>query len=171
VPDYDSRLDMNFKLGALTLDDDGLVYQSGSKEEGKQQDGQWCGWRRAFPKTEMLRVSFQVLFVGSVPPPSANLGVKLHGQLHNGWLADCRPDEWCDVSVEGPPQLDKDGNLILLIFDTMGGPRTVKVRELKCESFDLREQPRALVATLHALSVSPPRGGAVPALLSLESCG
>jgi len=51
--------------------------------------------------------------------------------VHNGWLADCRPDEWCDVSVEGlsTPEM----GIIILIFDTMGGPRTVKVRQLKCE--------------------------------------
>ena len=43
----------------------------------------------------------------------------------------------CFVTADSPAT-GGDGNHILLIFDTMGGPRKVLIRDLECEVFEGR---------------------------------
>ena len=86
-----------------------------------------------------------------MPPPSQNVGIKLHGTTYNDWLDTCKPDEWCNISVEGPSS-GGDAGHILLILDSMGGPRTVNVRELKCDVFENRgaQEPMTTLLPLKA---------------------
>ena len=95
----------------------------------------------SFPAGHWIRVSAWIKFVGgTIPPPSDNFGIKIHGAVYNDWLKDCRADEWCFVSAVGPSMPGHGANYILLIFDTMGGPREVHVKELKCEAFASAER-------------------------------
>ena len=71
-----------------------LVFENGRKGEGQQQNGQWGGWCIGFPAGTWLRVSAWLQFVGSVPPPSGNFGLKLHGAVHEV-SSKCRANEWC----------------------------------------------------------------------------
>ena len=99
-----------------------------------QKNSQWCGWK--CHEFAWIRVSAWIKFVGgTIPPPSDNFGIKIHGAVYNDWLKDCRADEWCFVSAGGRSMPGRDANHILLIFDTMGGPREVHVKELKGEIY------------------------------------
>jgi hypothetical protein len=109
-----------------------LSYENVSSDDGIQTSDQWCGWQAKFHRTTRFRVSAWLKFADTVPPPSANFGIKLHGAVHNKWLSDCVADKWCFVNAEGP-STNNDESMILLIFDTMGGPRRVQVKDLQCE--------------------------------------
>lgn len=61
--------------------------------------------------------------------------MKLDGKVHNDWLADAKPDEWLPVVVEGPSRPGGDGDHKILIFDSMGGPQNVHIRNYKLEVF------------------------------------
>lgn len=71
-----------------------------------------------------------------MPKPSPNFGFKIHGEIHNDWVKGCRPDEWCFVSAEGFAHPGGDGNHLLMIFDTVSGPRRILFNGYMCEVFE-----------------------------------
>lgn len=79
-------------------------------------------------------MNFWIKFHHSVPPPSDNFGVKIHGDVDNSWVSSCKPHHWYWVSVVGKATGD-DGNHVLVIFDTVSGPREVDMYNLHCEVF------------------------------------
>ena len=99
-----------------------------------QEPWQWCGWRVHCPKTWWMRVSCWIKFIDAVPPPSGNFGLKLHGAVCNDWVRGCRADEWHFVSATRRCS-GGDGNHVLLIFDSITQPVTVRFTDLRYELF------------------------------------
>ena len=94
---------------------------------------QWCGWRKStFPSQWWMRVSCWIKFIGAVPPPSDNFGLKLHGKVDNSWLSQCEPDTWTRISSMAPCS-GGDGGHVLLIFDSIAQPQRVRFTALELE--------------------------------------
>ena len=93
---------------------------------------QWCGWRVHCPNTWWVRVSCWIKFIDAVPPPSNNFGLKIHGATCNDWVRECKADEWRFVSATRRCT-GGDGTHVLLIFDSIAQPVTVRFTDLRYE--------------------------------------
>ena len=93
---------------------------------------QWSGFQKHIPHNLWIKVSCWIKFVGQVPPPSGNFGLKLHGRVDNSFLKKCRPDTWEYISSVAKAT-GGDGNHILLIFDSIHEGITIRFTELKLE--------------------------------------
>lgn len=96
---------------------------------------QWSGWQKPIPSHLWIRLSCWIKFVGEVPAPSSNFGLKLHGRLDNSWVKNCRPNTWKHITSVGPA-MGGDGNHILLIFDSIQKRTVIRFTELRLEIID-----------------------------------
>ncbi len=112
-----------------------IEYKKGGHGSGPWQ---WSGWQKHIPHHLWMRVSCWIKFVGMVPPPSGNFGLKLHGKLDNSFLKNCSPDTWEYVSSVGKAT-GGDGNHIILIFDSVREKTTIRFTELRLEIIDSPE--------------------------------
>jgi len=92
--------------------------------------GQWYGWQVA--SGSRFKLTCWIKFLERVPPPSGNFGLKIHGRVDNSWLARAVPDKWTKISTEGACT-HGDANWILLIFDSVQEPQTVRFSGLAVE--------------------------------------
>lgn len=121
-------------------DCDTLVYNNGKRYDGNTVNNQWMGWKEEFPANAWFRMSTNIKFAGSVPPPTWMFGLQMDGVVYNDWLKTCKADEWCWISAEGPSTENNIGNnLFQVIFDTLGGPRDVYLRNTKLEVYTTKE--------------------------------
>mmetsp|Transcript_14503 Transcript_14503/g.41538 ORF Transcript_14503/g.41538 Transcript_14503/m.41538 type:complete len:264 (+) Transcript_14503:222-1013(+) len=100
-----------------------------------RQGMQWYGWQVDRPGV-LFRVSCQIKFLEKVPPPSNNFGLKIHGKTDNSWLTHVVPGKWAHISSSGA-STHGDRNWILLIFDSIEEPQTVRFTDLKLEVLDV----------------------------------
>lgn len=96
---------------------------------------QWSGWQKSIPRHLWIRVSCWIKFVGEVPAPSSNFGLKLHGRVDNSWVRNCRPNTWTYISSVAQAT-GGDGNHILLIFDSIQESTVIRFTELRLEIID-----------------------------------
>jgi len=96
---------------------------------------QWSGWQKSIPRHLWIRLSCWIKFVGEVPTPSFNFGLKLHGRVDNSWVRSCRPNTWEHISSVAQAT-GGDGNHIILIFDSIDESTVIRFTELKLEIID-----------------------------------
>lgn len=77
----------------------------------------WLGHRVA-AASRHLRIQFDALFHAKVPTPTDGFGLKTHAPvgIHTAWLAECRADEWCPVSLV-VPAVPGEEQLVIWIAD------------------------------------------------------
>jgi len=61
-------------------------------------------------------MSAWIMFEDTIPTGVTNFGFKIHGTIHNSYLADMTPGEWKYVSEVGQAT-GGDGGYSLFIFD------------------------------------------------------
>jgi len=123
---------------------------------------QWCGWRFHVSHGHWLRMSCWIKFIDRVPPPSGNFGVKIQGQVDNGWVRECQPNVWKYISVVKPSNPGGDGDHHLLIFDSIHGPQEVRFAALTLEDFGPGVPPHARVDTTPQQAAPKPSAAAPP---------
>ena len=108
-----------------------IEYSSKAKAD---EPWQWCGWRVHAPPSWWVRMSCWIKFIDKVPAPSYNFGLKLHGYVCNDWVSECKADQWHFVSATGRCT-GGDGSHVILIFDSIAHPVTVRFTDLHYELF------------------------------------
>ena len=63
--------------------DDIIIWENTAGKSGMYQ---WFGWQDKVFANQGLRISFWIKFVGQVPSPSWNFGVKIYGAVYNDWV-------------------------------------------------------------------------------------
>jgi len=113
-----------------------------TKREGEPEGWQWCGWpHQHLPVGKWVRVCVWLKFVQQVPQASADFGIKLGGRVHNGWVQGLGADVWQRVCVVARGE-EAPGH-VLLTFDSVPGPQTIKFADLTVEVFNLEPRPTA----------------------------
>ena len=79
---------------------------------------QWLGFQSNSFNGKTFLFQAWMKFVGGVPSPSSNFGLKVCGTFYNSAISQCDADEWCRVS-ERVHCNGGDGNHVILIFDTV----------------------------------------------------
>lgn len=106
-----------------------------SKNETGSGPWQWSGWQKSIPRHLWIRLSCWIKFVGEVPAPSSNFGLKLHGRVDNSWVRNCRANTWEYISSVAQAT-GGDGNHIILIFDSIRERTVIRFTELRLEVID-----------------------------------
>ena len=97
--------------------------------QGKAAGWQWIGYRNSRFSFKLLKFHFFIKFEATVPAASKNFGIKVYGQIHNKWVATCKPDVWCEVTETHRAPETGDGNHVLLIFDTVATKQVVHIAD------------------------------------------
>lgn len=114
------------------------------KWDGTKTNGQWSGWQKEYPLGFYYRMSFDILFEDSVPNPSWDMGLRFDGQtLYNNWVKECKANEYKHIVYEGPAKPGGNSNYKIMLFNSMGGPRTVLVKNWKLEVFETKKDMEA----------------------------
>ena len=100
---------------------------------GRRGPYQWFGWQNPMFANRILRISFWIKFLGRVPPPSNNYGVKVYGQVYNDWVSKCTANQWCFVEMEKVCRGSGDGNHVIMIFDSINRKQVVRVSHFKID--------------------------------------
>ena len=94
---------------------------------------QWFGWQDAMFSGKMLKYSFWIKFVNSVPAVSGNFGMKVYGMVHNDFLKGCSANEWCYVEKTVKCAASGDGNHVILIFDSIARKQKVHISKFQVQ--------------------------------------
>mmetsp|Transcript_105467 Transcript_105467/g.308356 ORF Transcript_105467/g.308356 Transcript_105467/m.308356 type:complete len:274 (-) Transcript_105467:260-1081(-) len=118
-----------------------------TKRSGEGEPWQWCGWHQGrVPEGRWIRVSVWIKFVERVPARSADFGIKVQSVVHNDWVNGLGPDKWHYVCVDAKTVLDAASDEILLTFNSVSGPQTVRFAGLVVQVFNLQPGPPELAA-------------------------
>ena len=94
---------------------------------------QWFGWREESFANQNLRISFWIKFLGTIPPRSANFGIKVYNVVYDNWVETCKVDEWCFVEIEMLCGSSGDDYHVLMIFDSINQKQVVRISQFKID--------------------------------------
>ena len=121
-------------VGGVTDDkfrSDDIITWSNTK--GVAGPYQWLGWQDARFSGKVLKYSFWIKFVGSMPAASGNFGMKVYGVLYNDFLKGCSANEWCYVEKTVKCAAIGDSNHVILIFDSIPHKQTVHISKFQVQ--------------------------------------
>lgn len=87
---------------------------------------QWLGYRSTEYINAKILITFMVKFVQKKPDLN-KVALKVYGQMHKSWVANCHPDKWCEESLEFQNLEYGDNGVIILIFDDVNDFQTIRI--------------------------------------------